>query len=102
MRKLSILAGMASMFVATTAAAHDTETAFASRGACEAASAQMSNGEQDWLLETFPDLFSSSGEASSFLTRAWTCDLNPTDGQYYIKDHIEEVLGSDWYQRRNR
>jgi hypothetical protein len=101
MKKLSIIAIITAMTVATVARAHDTATAFPSRGACEAASAQMSNAEQDWLLETFPDLFSSPGEASSFLTKAWTCDRNSSDGQYYVTDHVEEVLGSAWYEHRN-
>ena len=101
MKKLTICAGVAATLLATPAVAHDTETGYASRGACEAASASMSNSEQDFLLETFPDIFSSPGEVSSFLTRAWTCDLNASDGQYYIIDHIEEVLGSRWYQQRN-
>jgi hypothetical protein len=87
--------------VATAAVAHDTETAFPSRGACEAASAGMSNSEQDWLVETFPQFFDTPGEASSFLTRAWTCDRNGSDGQYYITDHVADTLSSDWFQQRN-
>lgn len=102
MKTLSIFTGLASLVVATAAAAHDTATSYPSRGACESASAHMSNSEQDWLLETFPDLFSSPGEASSFLAKAWTCDRNAADGQFYITDHIEEVLASEWYQHRNR
>ena len=101
MRKFSIAAGLAAMTVTTAAAAHDTGMAYASRGACESASAHMSNAEQGWLLDTFPDLFSSPGEASSFLTRAWTCDVNASDGLYYITDHIEEILASDWFDQRN-
>jgi hypothetical protein len=91
----------ASAAVPTAAAAHDTTTAYASRGACEASSAEQSNNERDWVLASFPDLFSSPGEVSSFLTRAFTCDVNSSDGQYYATDHITDVLGSDWYQQRN-
>lgn len=101
MQKLKILLGLAGGWAAISANAHDTATSFPSRGACEAASASMSIGEQDWLLETFPELFDTPGEASSFLTKAWTCDRSAADGQYYIKDHIEEVLGSRWFARRN-
>jgi hypothetical protein len=101
MKQLSILMGLTAITVASSAAAHDTAIAYPSRGACESASAHMSNAEQDWLLETFPELFDSPGEASSFLTRAWTCDRNPSDNQFYITDHIEEVLASDWFQQRN-
>lgn len=101
MKLFSMLTGIAAMTVATAAAAHDTTTGFASRGACEAASAGMSNAEVPWLLATFPDLFGTTGEAASFLTRAWTCDRNEADGLYYITDHIEDVLASDWFAQRN-
>ena len=74
MRKLSIAAGIAAMTVSTAVTAHDTATGYPSRGACEAA---------------------------SFLTRAFTCDRNSSDGLYYITDHIEDVLGSDWFAQRN-
>src|SRR5256885_11286614 len=100
MTKLTILAGLAAIAIATPAIAHDTATGFPTRGACEAASAGMSNDEQNWLLETFPDVFASKGEVSSFLTRAWTCDRNASDGQYYIVDHRADVLSSDWFLRR--
>jgi hypothetical protein len=101
MKSLLTLAGVAAVSLATAAAAHDTTTGFASQGACEAASAAMSKAENPWLLATFPDLFDTTGEAASFLTRAWTCDRNPSDGLYYITDHIEDVLASDWFARRN-
>jgi hypothetical protein len=99
MKRFTILMLVGAAVVPTAASAHDTVTAYPSRGACEAASASMSNDEQDWLLETFPEVFDTPGEVSSFLTRAWTCDRN--DGQYYITDHREEVLGSEWFQQRN-
>jgi hypothetical protein len=37
---------------------------------------------------------------SSFLTRAFTCDLNASDGQYYMTNHILETLDSDWFAQR--
>lgn len=103
MRKAVAMFFASALGIATTqpVLAHDTETAFPSRGACESASAAMSQEDQAWVLATFPDLFDTKGEVSSFLTRAWTCDRNPADGQYYITDHIEDVLGSQWYDRRN-
>jgi hypothetical protein len=101
MKQLTILIGLAAATAASAATAHDTSIGFGSRGACEAASAAMSQEDAPWLLETFPELFDTTGEASSFLTRAWTCDRNSSDGQYYITDHIEDVLGSRWYDRRN-
>lgn len=100
MKKLMSLLVLAAAAIPTTAVAHDTETPFPSRGTCEAASAGMSNAEKAWLLATFPDLFDTTGEAASFLTRAWTCD-RASDGQWYITDHIEEILGSQWFDRRN-
>jgi len=87
--------------LASRASAHDTTTPYPTRGACEAASAGMSNDERDFILETFPDLFDNPGDVSSFLTRAFTCDQSAADGQWYITDHIEEVLGSDWYLHRH-
>lgn len=101
MKRTSMLIAVGSLAMSTAAAAHDTETPFPSRGACESASAGMSNAEKDWLLVAFPDLFDTTGEAASFLTRAWTCDLNQSDGQWYIVNHIDEVLGSEWFERRN-
>jgi hypothetical protein len=98
--KLSLLAGIAALGLSSAATAHDTETAFPTRGACESASAGMSNAEKDWLVATFPDLFATTGEAASFLTRAWTCDRG-SDGQYRITDHIEDVLNSAWFAQRN-
>lgn len=95
------LAALGSLGLASPALAHDTETPFPSRGACESASAGMSNAEKDWLLVTFPELFTTTGDAASFLTRAWTCDLNGSDGQWYIVNHIDEVLGSRWFEQRN-
>ena len=100
MRKIGLMV-FSAMFAATAGVAHDTETAFSSRGACEATSASMSNAEQDWLVETFPQFFDTQGEASSFLTKAWTCDFNPATGEWYITDHIAETLGSSWFDRRN-
>jgi hypothetical protein len=60
----------------------------------------QSNAEKDWLLEFGMEFFDDRGDVSSFLTRAFTCDINASDGQYYLTDHIEEVLGSDWFQQR--
>jgi hypothetical protein len=99
MKLLKILAFAGATLVASAAAAHDTETAYKSRGACEAASAAMGKEESGWLLDTFPQFFDTRGEVSSFLTRAWTCDAS--NGQYYMTDHVEEVLASEWFLKRN-
>jgi len=100
MKKLWIALGIAAVATSNAAVAHDTTTAFASRGACESASAEMSNNEKAWLLTIGPQYFDTIGDAASFLTKAWTCDLNPVDGQYYITDHIQETLDSDWFAQR--
>ncbi len=99
MKRFAILMLVGASLVPTAAVAHDTQTAYPTRGACEAASAGMSNDERDWLLATFPQFFDTPGDVSSFLTRAFTCDRN--DSQYYITDHRAEVLGSEWFQQRN-
>ena len=100
MNKLNILMAIAAAAVASPAFADHVnylDVPFPTRGACEAKTNALSNGD-DWLLEAFPGLFSSEGEVRSFLNRAFTCE--PTDGSYYITDHRVEVLGSDWFQRR--
>jgi hypothetical protein len=42
----------------------------------------------------------SKGEVRSFLNRAFTCEQSGSDGQWYITDHRQEVLDSEWMQRR--
>jgi hypothetical protein len=73
---------------------------YQSRGDCEATSAALSNDDRESLLDRFPQLFSSTGEVSSFLTRAFTCELNGSDGHWYIIDRRQEVIDSEWFQRR--
>jgi len=101
MKRFAMILLAGALGVPTAATAHDTETPFPTRGACESASAAMSNEERDWVLTTFPDLFRSGGDVSSFLTKAFTCDRNSSDGQWYISDHIADVLDSDWYLHRH-
>ena len=72
---------------------------FATRGACEAEKASLSQDDREFLQEVFPELFVSDGQVESFLTRAIVCERNPSDGQWYMTNHIEEVLGSDWFLR---
>jgi hypothetical protein len=102
MSKLFKTLAFGAILVASPAAANHIfhlDEPFASRGACEAETASLSN-DDDFLLDAFPDLFSSHGEVRSFLNKAFSCELNPADGQWYITDHRLEVLGSDWFQRR--
>jgi hypothetical protein len=96
-----LLAGAAALMASPAAANHvfHLDDPFASRGACEAERASLSN-DDDFLIDQFPDLFSSEGEVRSFLNRAFTCEPNSGDGQWYINDHRLEILGSDWFTRR--
>lgn len=103
MKKLLIVAGAAAMVVTSPAFAHHLQnlnTPYASRGACEAAVADFNSDDWDMLLDLFPDYFSSQGEVASFLTRAFPCELNAADDQWYIQNRYGEVLHSDWYLRR--
>ena len=77
-----------------------TDVSYPSRGACEAAIASFSNGDREALPVRFPDLFSSTGEVASFLTRAFSCEYEDSDRSWYISDDRMEVLGSDWFLRR--
>lgn len=77
------------------------DTPYASRGQCESANAGFSNEVRDSLLQQFPNFFDNEGDVSSFLTRAFPCELNDSDGQWYIHDHRFDVLNSDWYQHRH-
>ena len=90
-------AGLAGPAFATHA--FNTDTPYASRGACEAATAKFDNEDREWLGAAFPELDLSDGEVRSMLQRAWTCEQTP-DGAWYITDHRIEVLDSDWWQRR--
>jgi hypothetical protein len=94
---------LATLVTGAPAAAHHIEylgVPFATRGACESASAKLSAGDRDYLQQIGPQFFDTAGDVESFLTRAFTCDRNPDDGQYYFTDHREEVLESDWFAQR--
>lgn len=73
---------------------------YPTRGACEAATADLDNIDREGLLQRFPGLFSTSGDARAFITAAFTCELRGSDGMWYITDHLQERLNSDWFQRR--
>ena len=103
MKIISLLVGIAALTTAGPAFAGQLEnlnTPYPTRGACESANAGFSNEIRDSLLDNFPNFFASEGEVASFLTRAFPCELNASDGQWYIKDHRLQVLTSDWYLRR--
>lgn len=77
------------------------DTPYASRGECEAAVADFNSDDRDALLARFPTWFDNKGDVQSLLTRAFPCELNDADGQWYITDRLAEVLSSDWYVDRH-
>lgn len=102
MKKLPISLALASLVVAKPAAANHiiTPTPFESYGECESENARLSNEDAERQFALRPDLFSNMGEARSFMTRAFSCELDPDDGFWYLTDHRREVIASDWFQRR--
>jgi hypothetical protein len=97
--QIAILAG--TVAVASPAPANhpgNTGIPFASRGACEAANNALSSEDSHWLPVMFPEVFDSSGDAASFLRKAFTCELDGDD--WYITDHRIEVLESEWFLRK--
>ena len=102
MAKLLAPLAVATLVLATPAAASHflNPGPYVSRGDCEAEKAELSNEDRDGLLERFPQLFSSRGEVRSFLNRAFTCELNPADEQWYLIDRRLEILESEWFLRR--
>jgi hypothetical protein len=104
MKTRLILSGFAAIAATSPAfASHlvGNDTPFPTRGACESYTAEGIPAERQRLVDNFPNFFDSYGDVASFLTRAWTCELNEEDGQWYIGDHRFDVLGSEWYQRRH-
>jgi hypothetical protein len=102
MLKLLATLAVGALMVAAPATAHHLDyldVPFAIRGDCEVQLQQLSN-DDDFLLDQFPQFFSTPGEVRSFLNRAFKCELNGADGQWYIVDHRLEVLQSEWLQRR--
>ena len=100
--KTPVLAAFAVIALAAPAAAahlDNLDTPYPTRGACESAVAGFNSDVREQLLDQFPTFFSNEGEVSSFLTRAFPCELEG-DGNWYIQDHRLEVLTSDWYQHR--
>ena len=102
MYKLSIAVVLASMIGTSPATANHifTPTPFASYGECESENARLSNEDAERQFELRPDLFSSMGEARSFMTRAFSCEYNSEDGSWYLTDHRREVIDSEWFDRR--
>ena len=103
MRKFSLVSvALGALVAGAPAWAHHIEfldIPFDSRGQCEAASARLSAGDKEYLLEISPQFFDTVGDVESFLTRAFSCERH-ADGAWYITDHRVEVLESDWFAQR--
>ncbi len=102
MKKLPVIIALAGFAIATPAAANHifTPTPFETYGDCESVNARLSNDDAERQFPLRPDLFSSLGEARSFMTRAFSCEYDPTDDSWYLIDHRLETIGSDWFQKR--
>lgn len=101
MKKICLGLFLASLAAGPAAANHIfTPDPFATLGECESENARLSNEDAERQFALRPDLFSSMGEARSFMTRAFSCELNDEDGNWYLVDHRLEVINSDWFQRR--
>lgn len=102
MTKLQVLAGIALIgFVTPAKAGHlaNLNTAYSSRGDCEAAVADFNSDDAETLLNAFPGFFDNYGDVASFLTRAFPCEAS--DDDWFIRDRRIQVLNSDWYTRRH-
>ena len=98
----SIVLAAAAVSATPAAANHlvNLDTPFPTRGACEAATAKVDNFDRDGLLVRFPELFDTRGDTRAFITKAFSCERDPDDGKWYITDHLQERLASDWFLRR--
>jgi hypothetical protein len=79
---------------------NNLDTPYHSRGACEAAVAQLSADDRSVLLDRFPNVFHRNGDVASFLTRAFTCGYDSIEDAWFITDRRVEVLTSEWFLRR--
>lgn len=103
MKSIMLLAGIAALAAAAPASAQhlaNLDTPYPTRGACEAAMASFNDDVRDMLVVQFPFLFETEGEAASFITKAFICELDSADDHYYIRDRRLQVITSDWFQRR--
>ena len=102
MKALFSVLALGGIVVATPVAANHifTPTAFPTRGECESENARLSNDDAERQFPLRPDLFSSLGEARSFMTRAFSCEYHPEDDSWYLADHRRDVIASEWFQRR--
>lgn len=95
---LVLVAGAVSVPASATHVLNPGAT-FTSRGDCEAALAEWDNEDGKSLPGRFPDTFDGTGEARSFIQRAFTCDLG-TDGLWHVTDRRLEILTGEWWQKR--
>jgi hypothetical protein len=103
MKRLASIVLAAAALSGTPAAANhlwSLDTPFPTRGACEAATTEIDNFDRDGLLVRFPELYDTRGDTRAFITKAFSCERDAVDGKWYITDHLQERLASDWFLRR--
>jgi hypothetical protein len=102
MKNIPLALALGTLVAASPAAANHifTPTPFPTYGDCESENARLSNDDAERQFPLRPDLFTSMGEARSFLTRAFSCEQDAEDGNWYLTDHRLEVINSDWFDRR--
>ena len=76
------------------------DVAYPTRGACESAAARFARDDRAVLLDRFPNFFTRNGDVASFLARAFPCEYDSADRNWYIQDRRIEVLNSDWFLRK--
>ena len=86
-RRLAIVAVLASVGLPSAAPAHDFVTTYSTRAECERAYVEMNKFDRDWLLATFPGLFSSPGDVMAFLTQHVGCEYDPDRNVWFMADH---------------
>jgi hypothetical protein len=99
MRKFPVILALGALVTASPATANHI---FSPRELWQVriSNARLSNEDAERQFPLQPDLFSSMGEARSFMTRAFSSEYDPDDDSWYRSDHRGEVIASDWFQRR--
>ncbi|MXO52284.1 hypothetical protein GRI42_13300 [Erythrobacter gaetbuli] len=103
MKRLLLAATVALVVLPAPASANhilNLDTAYDTRGQCEAASARFSVEDRPSLLQRFPNTFSNIGEVAGLLVRAFPCVYDEATDAWYMDDRRLEVLTSEWFLRR--
>lgn len=79
------LAGALGAF-SVTVLAHDTETAYSSRGECERALATINNADRAEAKPFLRELEITNGDINKYFHLRFSCERR--DGLWYIVDHL--------------